>query len=81
MTIQTMEKLIYKGRVVNMATNPLTSYIMALEIKPNFCSIASGCWRGYVGTWLIEDNKLYLVDIKGYARKNPDSIEPIDLYR
>ena len=29
----------------------------------------SGCWRGYVGTWKIDDNKLYLVDLKGYPDK------------
>ncbi len=27
----------------------------------------TGCWRGYIGTWEIVKNKLYLIDIVAYA--------------
>lgn len=46
-----------------MATEPLEPYIESNGIQFNPMIECSGCWRGYIGTWSIEDNKLYLIDI------------------
>lgn len=63
MTAQAREILIYKGKRYGMATEPLEPYIETNNIQFNPESICSACWRGYIGTWSIEDNKLYLIDI------------------
>jgi hypothetical protein len=67
MTAQSMEKLIYNGKEVLIYTEPLSSYLSNLKEKPKLFSLSSGCWRGYVGTWEIKDDKLYLIDFEGYT--------------
>ena len=47
-----------------MATEPLEPYIETNNIQFNHESICSACWRGYIGTWSIEDGRLYLIDIE-----------------
>lgn len=47
-----------------MATEPLEPYIETNNIQFNPESICSACWRGYIGTWSIEDGRLYLIDIE-----------------
>lgn len=63
MTAQAREILIYKGKKYSMATEPLEPYIEENNIKFNPNAVCSGCWRGYIGTWSIENNRLYLIDI------------------
>ena len=63
MTAQAREILIYKGKKYGMATEPLEPYIEANDIRFSSMIECSGCWRGYIGTWSIEDNRLYLIDI------------------
>ena len=62
MTAQAREILIYKGKRYGMA--PLEPYIETNNIQFNPESICSACWRGYIGTWSIEDGRLYLTDIE-----------------
>lgn len=63
MTAQTTEILIYKGKKYGMATEPLEPYIRKNNIKFNTSCVLSCCWRGYVGTWSIEGNRLYLISL------------------
>jgi len=37
--------------------------------RPGDYGNCSSCWRKYIGTWEIDDNKLYLVDLEGYPDK------------
>lgn len=67
MTAQGMEVLIYKGEKYDMASLPLTSYPKEKNIKWEPRGFFSACWRGYIGTWSIEDNKLYLLHIKSWG--------------
>lgn len=62
MTAQCRERLIYNGEEYYLATEPLASYLIKYDIR--FIAPHTACWRGYIGSWLIEDNKLYLVDLK-----------------
>lgn len=62
MTAQCRERLIYNGEEYYLATEPLASYLIKHDIR--FIAPHTACWRGYIGSWLIEDNKLYLVDLK-----------------
>ena len=63
MTAQAREILIYKGKKYGMATEPLEPYIESNGIQFNHMIECSGWQRGYIVTWSIEDNKLYLIDI------------------
>lgn len=62
MTAQCRERLIYSGEEYYLATEPLAPYLVSHKIR--FAAPHTACWRGYIGSWLIEDNKLYLVDLE-----------------
>ena len=66
MTAQVREHLRYKEKGYYLATEPLYPYLKTKGIS--FVADRTSCWRGYVGDWLIEDNKLYLVELHAYIR-------------
>ena len=63
MTAQVPESLVYEGRKMAMHTKPLGDYFELAGVKPRFSVMTSGLWRGYVGSWEILDDRLYLVGI------------------
>lgn len=64
MTVQGCETLIYNGDEYRTNSEPLKQY---LEIKNiTFAHPHTGCWRGYYGDWLIEDDNLYLIGLKAW---------------
>ncbi len=65
MTAQIAEKLYYDGDEHSMTTNPLGDYFYYAGIKPDFADTCTALWRGYVGTWEIIENRLYLIDLRG----------------
>ncbi len=67
MTAQVTEKLIYQGKSYDMCTNPLGSLLKQRGFG-RLVSPHTACWRGYVGTWTVESDALYLTDIKAYVR-------------
>lgn len=70
MTAQIPEKLKYKGKKYNMCTEPLREYFTLASIKFKPKIICSALSRGYVGTWKIIDDRLFLVKLKnGYDKK------------
>lgn len=69
MTAQIGEKLIYEGKELTMCNEPLNSYFRLGGIKPEFESICTALWRGYVGTWEIINDRLYLVELSGKLSK------------
>ena len=79
MTAQSMEKLIYNGEEVWMATVPLESYLNTLNQKHDFSLISSGCWRGYNATWEVKNDKLYLIDFLGHMKTAPDTIAEVTM--
>ena len=44
-----------------LATEPLKPYLDKNKIK--FTPNCSACWRGYIGKWIVENNKLYIVSL------------------
>jgi len=62
MTAQIPETLRYQGKEVPMCTQPLADYLELAGIKLRFGIICSALWRGYVGSWEIAGDRLYLVD-------------------
>jgi hypothetical protein len=67
MTAQIGEILILDGKELTMATEPLEVYLNKMEERPEFFAYMSALWRGYVGTWEIDNNKLFLLDIDGFV--------------
>ena len=64
MTAQACETIIYANEQNSLASLPLDSYLASKKLKP-FKYTNTGCWRGYVGSWKIQDDKLFLIDLTG----------------
>lgn len=64
MTAQFPEKIIYQVKMHGMASEPLHYYLRELEEPIKTSGVNTACWRGYIGTWELRDNKLYLIDLK-----------------
>ena len=63
MTAQKDEVLIYKRQKVSMCAEALAQYLKSPDLDKKFSATSTACWRGYIGTWLIEMDLLYLIDI------------------
>ena len=73
MTAQFRESIKIDGKEYGMASEPLESLI-AKEFSgskegfpegyPVLAMTCTANWRGYIGYWVIEDNQLWLVDVK-----------------
>ena len=80
-TAQSADKLIYKGKTERIFTNPLESYFDINNPRPEhlFNAICTACYRGYIATWEIIDNHLYLVKLdKNYCGRTNTEI-PLNL--
>lgn len=67
MTAQIAEVLLHNEARYRLCTEPLNRYL-ELAGKPHlFAETASGtvssCWRGYRGTWELNEDRLYLVEL------------------
>jgi hypothetical protein len=70
MTAQVRDILLYNGTTYHIATEPLKQLFEIMgDDKPKLISPHTACWRGYVGTWQIEEDKLYLIDFQGHGEK------------
>lgn len=69
-TAQQPDVLLYDGKKYSLLANPLESYYNEERAKPRFFtrpgSVSTGNWRGYVATWKIEEDFLYLVNIDSW---------------
>jgi hypothetical protein len=69
-TEQSCDKLIYKSDTICLNKYPLDSL---MKIFPPFekrilnysykTCVSSDCWRGYIGTWIIQNDSLYLAKL------------------
>ena len=66
MTAQTPEILIIDGERHAMRAEPLEEYFALTGHRPSFSWPSTACFRGYIGTWSIIDDRLYLVDFEGW---------------
>ena len=73
MTAQIAERLHYQGEDVAMCTNPLSDYFAMGGVNPRFESNCTALWRGYVGSWEIVDDRLYLVGLSGTIEGGADA--------
>ena len=65
MTAQISEGLRYNGEDLRMCTNPLSDYFAMGGANPGFECNCTALWRGYIGSWEIVDDRLYLIGISG----------------
>jgi hypothetical protein len=73
MTAQIAERLHYLGEDVAMCTNPLDDYFAMRGVNSRFQSNCTALWRGYVGSWEIVDDRLYLVSLSGTIEGGADA--------
>ncbi|MDV5240993.1 hypothetical protein [Leclercia adecarboxylata] len=65
MTTQMNEKLRYQGKDMTMCSTPLGTYFAMGGIEPCFKLYSTALWRGYLGSWEIVDDRLYLIRLTG----------------
>jgi len=64
-TAQSPDKIIYNQTEYNLQINPLEQYFLKNPNKRPKPSIhSSSLWRGYIATFEIRQNELFLIDIK-----------------
>ena len=72
-TAQYPDKIIYNNKEYSLLTNPLEKFFDKNEDKvPKGGVISSALWRGYIATFEIVDNQLYVKDIQIQIEKNDD---------
>lgn len=71
MTIQFSEELLYNGQSYSMHSCPLEVYFNLGGKRVPFLILITMCWRGYVGTWVIDGGELRLVALRGYIAEEP----------
>lgn len=78
-TQQVPEVLVYNGTTNDMYSTPLESFFSAEKPKVFLEKPSStACWRGYVGTWKIENDELYLVSLQeGHPRTGAIPLEKV----
>jgi hypothetical protein len=63
-TAQLSDLLIVKGKEFALNTNPLEAELQKKQwTPPEDALISSANWRGYLATWEIKDDKLFLKDV------------------
>jgi hypothetical protein len=65
MTAQFTEQIVLNGQKRSLCTDPLESFFEMTGIHPEFMPTCTALWRGYVGTWDVNSERLYLVGLNG----------------
>ena len=65
MTAQMPERLTYKGEKLSLAEQPLSAFFKLAGSKPAMAETSSALWRGYIGSWEVTNERLYLVGLDG----------------
>ena len=79
MTVQIAEKLTYNGQKYKLHTEPLRPYLYKHTIESSVSTSyrRSDCWRGYVGHWAIEDDKLYLIELDSFEIPHRNALDDL----
>lgn len=65
MTAQSREILYYQGEKCALCTEPLGEYFELVGTPSPFAFLVTSLRRGYIGTWEIVADRLYLIDLTG----------------
>lgn len=64
-TAQVPDKIFYNGKEYKLHSNPMEEYFKKFpEKKPKSSVISSALWRGYIATFEIAENNLFLKDVE-----------------
>jgi hypothetical protein len=78
MTIQSEEKIIINDKQYVLLSQPLEPFLKLLDKNLKLIPFGSHCWRGYMGTWTIINNVLYLTHLKiQYDKKDEEKLTPL----
>lgn len=72
MTTQIPDQIILDGEKTQIASLPLEEYRRKRGVLPTLPRSCSALWRGYIATWALCENRLYLVDIDTTSYGEPD---------
>ena len=64
MTAQATETMLYEGEELRLCNEPLEHFLHNQQPPVKFMSAHTALWRGYIGTWSIEGERLYLKSLK-----------------
>ncbi len=88
-TFQAGDILKYKGQELRTPVFPLEEYALivektiSLQIAPH--TMSTGNYRGYVATWEVQSNELYLIEIEGWIKgsfvENKVTAEPFNSHK
>jgi len=78
MTAQVPDRINYQGEALALLSNPLESYAGPEEKKLRFRPINTANWRGYVASWEVSEDTLYLVGVSAtYANGSTPILKEI----
>jgi hypothetical protein len=66
MTAQASDSIFYLGDGYPLFSEPLESYFDETHPRPPFQAPHTACWRGYIASWEIVENKLYLTELQAW---------------
>ena len=72
MTAQIPETLRHKGLELTLCDEPLGPFVSNNHLSLKFVARSTALWRGYVGTWAIEEGRLYLIKLSGSVEVHDD---------
>ncbi len=73
-TAQQPDKIIYNGKEYDLQSNPLEEYFdRNPDKRPKSGAKLSSLWRGYVATFEVKDNQLFLKNIECFGCKSNGS--------
>lgn len=73
MTAQMGERLFYEGDEHSMCSTPLSGYFALGGEFPKFGQFCTALWRGYVGSWDIQNDRLYMIGLQGALEDGTDA--------
>ncbi len=79
MTAQVSDTIHFQGKERRLFSTPLDAYLQANPSVPEFVVEVTCNWRGYWAKWVIEDDRLYVTEIKGKQRSSqtPASLQTV----
>lgn len=66
MTAQISDVIYLDGKKRSLMSEPLEQYFETIGHRPQFQAPHTGLWRGYIATWRIKFDQLFLSEIEGF---------------
>ena len=66
MTAQASDILYFDGNEYMLYSEPLEEYFGQNPPRPEIEATCTACWRGYIATWRIKRDKLYIASLQSF---------------